>query len=64
MTSQNNNNHLPDRSEVKEENKWRLEDIFESVDSWNKEFEAVKEIRSSPNLKASWPILLMSCMKP
>lgn len=43
MTSQNNNNHLPDRSEVKEENKWRLEDIFESVDSWNKEFEAVKK---------------------
>lgn len=43
MTSQNKNNHLPDRSEVKEENKWRLEDIFESVDAWNKEFEAVKK---------------------
>lgn len=41
-------NQLPDRSEVKAEDTWRLEDIFPSDEACNKEFQAVKEL--IPNL--------------
>lgn len=34
---------LPKREEIPEERTWRLEDIFESDEAWNKEYEAVKE---------------------
>ncbi|MCY8346426.1 oligoendopeptidase F [Bacillus haynesii] len=35
---------LPSREEVKQEDTWRLEDIFPSDDAWNEEFQAVKEL--------------------
>jgi len=40
---------LPKREEITEERTWRLEDIFESNDAWNKEYEAVKEL--TPQIK-------------
>ncbi len=35
---------LPKREEIQEERTWRLEDIFESDEAWNKEYDAVKEL--------------------
>lgn len=48
MTEEKKANQLPDRSEVKAEDTWKLEDIFPSDEAWNKEFQAVKEL--IPNL--------------
>ena len=50
MTEENKAAQLPDRSEVKAEHTWRLEDIFPSDEAWNKEFQAVKEL--IPNLSS------------
>ncbi|TYR79501.1 oligoendopeptidase F [Priestia megaterium] len=44
MTEQSKVKKLPNRSEIKVEDTWKLEDIFSSDDEWNKEFEAVKAI--------------------
>ncbi|MCR2820984.1 oligoendopeptidase F [Lederbergia panacisoli] len=35
---------LPSRSEINEEMTWRLEDIFSSDDSWEKEYDDIKEM--------------------
>ena len=37
-------NRLLKRSEVPQENTWKLEDIFASDDEWFKEYESLKEI--------------------
>ena len=37
-------NKLPSRSEIAVEDTWRLEDIFESDESWEKEFQEVKAL--------------------
>ncbi|RPK07198.1 hypothetical protein BSBH6_00822 [Bacillus subtilis] len=48
MAEEKKANQLPERSEVKAEDTWRLEDIFPNDEAWNKEFQAVKEL--IPNL--------------
>jgi len=35
---------LPKREDIAEERTWRLEDIFESDEAWNKEYDSVKEL--------------------
>jgi len=37
-------NRLLKRSEVPQENTWKLEDIFASDDEWFKEYESLKEL--------------------
>lgn len=44
MENESKVKQLPLRSEIKEEDTWRLEDIFESDEAWEKEFEEVKEL--------------------
>jgi len=43
MTQELNVETLPNRSEVAEELTWRLEDIFETDGSWEKEYASIKE---------------------
>ncbi len=42
MSNKTNIKGLPLRSEIKVEDTWKLEDIFESNELWEKEFEEVK----------------------
>ncbi|MDI5790198.1 hypothetical protein PO124_22690 [Bacillus licheniformis] len=44
MAEEKESKKLPSREEVKQEDTWRLEDIFPSDDAWNEEFQAVKEL--------------------
>lgn len=44
MSEQKKVKKLPERSEINEEFTWKLEDIFQSDDDWEKEFQAVKEL--------------------
>ncbi|SDZ25255.1 oligoendopeptidase F [Bacillus sp. 166amftsu] len=44
MADQKTAKALPDRSEIEEMNTWRLEDIFQTDEEWEKEFQAVKEL--------------------
>ncbi|WP_326183081.1 oligoendopeptidase F [Bacillus sonorensis] len=44
MAEENQTKKLPARDEVKQEDTWRLEDIFPSDEAWNEEFQAVKEL--------------------
>jgi oligoendopeptidase F len=39
-----NSASIPKRNEISEENKWRLEDIYESNDLWEKDFAEVKKL--------------------
>jgi oligoendopeptidase F len=49
MTNETTVNKLPARSEIVVEDTWRLEDIFASDDTWEKEFQEVKAL--IPNAK-------------
>ena len=44
MTNETTVNKLPARSEIVVEDTWRLEDIFASDDTWEKEFQEVKAL--------------------
>ncbi|WP_210610978.1 oligoendopeptidase F [Priestia flexa] len=44
MSEQSTVKKLPNRSEIKIEDTWRLEDIFETDEAWEKEFQAVKAL--------------------
>ncbi|MCM3066839.1 oligoendopeptidase F [Priestia flexa] len=44
MSEQSTVKKLPNRSEIKVEDTWRLEDIFETDEAWEKEFQAVKAL--------------------
>ncbi|MEH6978568.1 oligoendopeptidase F, partial [Bacillus pseudomycoides] len=44
MSNQKTAKTLPDRSEIEEMNTWRLEDVFQTDEEWEKEFQAVKEL--------------------
>ncbi|MBQ4867423.1 oligoendopeptidase F [Priestia megaterium] len=44
MSEQSKVKKLPNRSEIKVEDTWKLEDIFASDDAWEKEFEEVKAL--------------------
>ncbi len=44
MSEQSKVKKLPSRSEIKVEDRWKLEDIFASDDAWEKEFEEVKAL--------------------
>ncbi|MDW8517303.1 oligoendopeptidase F [Priestia flexa] len=44
MSEQSTVKKLPNRSEIKVEDTWRLEDIFETDEAWEKEFHAVKAL--------------------
>ena len=44
VAEENQTKKLPARDEVKQEDTWRLEDIFPSDEAWNEEFQAVKEL--------------------
>ena len=44
MTNETTVNRLPARSEIVVEDTWRLEDIFASDDTWEKEFQEVKAL--------------------
>ncbi|MDR7244187.1 oligoendopeptidase F [Priestia megaterium] len=44
MSEQSKVKKLPSRSEIKVEDTWKLEDIFASDDTWEKEFEEVKAL--------------------
>lgn len=44
MSTESNVKSLPSRSEIPVEETWRLEDIFETDEAWEKEFQAVKEM--------------------
>lgn len=43
MSEQTTVKKQPSRNEIKQEDTWRLEDIFATDESWNKEYEEVKE---------------------
>ena len=43
MSEQTTVKKLPSRNEIKQEDTWRLEDIFATDESWKKEYEEVKE---------------------
>ncbi|WP_338753573.1 oligoendopeptidase F [Bacillus sp. FJAT-52991] len=44
MTNEQAVNQLPSRSEVPEELTWKLEDIFSNDETWEKEYEEVKQL--------------------
>ncbi|KSU86092.1 oligoendopeptidase F [Bacillus sp. VT 712] len=44
MSEQSTVKKLPNRSEIKVEDTWRLEDIFETDEAWEQEFQAVKAL--------------------
>lgn len=41
---ENGNSRIPKRSEVAPENKWKLEEIYASIDLWEEDFKKVKEL--------------------
>ncbi|HQI17262.1 MAG TPA: oligoendopeptidase F, partial [Bacillota bacterium] len=43
----NKGSNIPKRSEIPEEYKWRLEDIYASNDLWEKDFQKVKQMADS-----------------
>ncbi|WCN39337.1 oligoendopeptidase F [Aneurinibacillus uraniidurans] len=58
---------LPKRSEVKQENKWKLEDMFSSDAAWEDEYKQVQqhieEIGHYKGKLAQSPAILADCMK-
>ncbi|MBO8156285.1 MAG: oligoendopeptidase F [Bacillaceae bacterium] len=40
----NNTKELPKRNEIPEERTWKLEDIFETDEAWEKEFDDIKQV--------------------
>ena len=45
---------LPKRSEVPADQRWKLEDLFASQASWDKEYQHVNDlVKKSLNMKAS-----------
>ena len=48
---------LPKRHEIPKEHQWRLEDLFENQEAWDKEYEESKRrCKNSRNTKASFMI--------
>ncbi|UCG61144.1 MAG: oligoendopeptidase F [Candidatus Zixiibacteriota bacterium] len=58
---------VPLRSEIDDKYKWRVEDIYETLDDWNADFDAVMEnlprFEQYPGHLGDSPELLLECLK-
>ena len=59
--------HVPDRSEIPEENKWHLKDIYASDELWQQDFDTLRSnfgaIEQFKGKLANSPQELLACLK-